>query len=171
MHLHIRRGRRTDFSAVMQILAASGVSVPPPDRRTLRRFRYLVNDLGTDFYVADVDETIAGLVHVAYTRQLAAAPAARVEYLLVAADFRRRGIGSALLRFAAQRARRRGCGRLSCTLLGDAPEARHLLAEHGLTATGTVFVQEVLPSDTERPTAENGAGRRKRKRLSEREHG
>ena len=46
--VHIRRGRRTDFTAVMALLAASGGTVPVPDRATLRRFRQLVADLGGD---------------------------------------------------------------------------------------------------------------------------
>src|SRR5262245_20949376 len=106
----IRRGRRTDFTAVMQLLAASNVAVPVPDRATLRRFRHLVNDLGTDFYVALVDGALAGLVHVSYVRQLASAPVARLETLVVAVTLRRCGVGSSLLRFAQRRARQRGCG-------------------------------------------------------------
>src|SRR5205823_427315 len=113
----------------------------PPDRTTLRRFRQLVADLGADFYLASVDDALAGLVHVTYARQLAASPAARVEHLAVAAPFRRRGVGSSLLRFVQQRARQRGCGTLACAMADETPATRRFLEQGGLTATGSVFIQ------------------------------
>src|SRR5262249_30860791 len=79
-----RRGRRTDFVEIAGILAASEVPAPVPDRATLRRFRRIVSDLGADFYVALLDERLVGFVHVTYARQLAEAPRARVEALVVA---------------------------------------------------------------------------------------
>jgi len=141
---HIRRVRRTDFTAVMALLAASGVPVPPPERATLRRFRQLVADLGTDLYLASVDGALVGLVHVTYARQLAVAPRARVDQLLVAASHRRRGIGSALLAFAQGRARQRSCAALVCALPDDAPAAaRRLLEKAGLQEHGTQFVRDL----------------------------
>ena len=137
--VQIRRGRRTDFTAVMQLLAASGVALPAPDRATLRRFRNLVNDLGTDFYLALVDGALAGLVHVTYARQLSAVPLARLEQLLVAKPLRRHGVGTALLAFVQQRARRRGCGALSCVLAPTEWPARQLLEKAGLRPDGESF--------------------------------
>ncbi len=137
--VHIRRTRRTDFTAVMSLLATSATAVPPPDRAALRRFRNIVNDLGADLYVAVVDGVLAGLVHVTYARQLTVPPAARLDQLVVAADFRRRGVGAALLGFARTRARRRGCADLSCVLPGDGAPARRFLEPAGLHAAGGWF--------------------------------
>jgi len=137
--IHIRRTRRTDFSAVMNLLAASSLPVPPPDRATLRRFRALVTDLGTDFYLALLDGTLAGLVHVSYARQLALPPIARLDQLLVAEALRRRGIGSALLSFAQRRARRRGCASMGCLLPPNATAAHGLLRKAGLQSVGEWF--------------------------------
>lgn len=142
LRVRIRRGRRTDFTAVMHLLAASDVAVPPPEPATLRRFRHLVNDLGGDFYLGLVDEQLAGFVHVSYARQLAAAPTARLEWLVVAATRRRGGIGTTLLRFAQQRARQRGCQTLSCAPPDGAP-ARQFLEKGGLAASGAIFTQSV----------------------------
>ena len=137
----IRRGRRTDFMAVMHLLAADGEPVPVPDRATLRRFRHLVADLGADFYLVSVDGRLAGLVHLTYARQLAGAPRAQLDQLVVAQSFRRRGIGSALLAFAQGRAQRRGCATLSCTM--ETRGASHFLERAGLRATGTSFEQDL----------------------------
>ncbi|MFI5396720.1 MAG: GNAT family N-acetyltransferase [Candidatus Binatia bacterium] len=144
--LHIRRSRRTDFDAVMKLLGASGVLVPPPDRATLRRFRHIVADLGTDFYLALVDGTPVGLVHVTYARELGHGPRAGLNQLVVADSFRRRGIGAALLDFATCRARKRGCAMLSCTLPATGTLAREFFAMAGLEPAGEYFVKR-LASD------------------------
>ena len=125
--LLIRRCRRTDFTAVMRLVAGSGSAVPPPDRRTLRRFRAIVNDLGCDLYVCEIDGAVTGVVHAAYTRQLVREPRACISGLLVDEGFRRRGIGTALFRFVRERAIRRGCGTLDYLApTRDAPAAGFL---------------------------------------------
>jgi len=139
--VHIRRGRRTDFMAVMGVLAASGGAVPVPDRATLRRFRQLVADLGGDFYLALVDDAVVGLVHVTYARQLAAPPSARLDQLVVAPSARRRGIGSALLAFVERRARQRGCHSFTCVVPDTDAVAHALLDTAGMAADGQRFVK------------------------------
>jgi GNAT superfamily N-acetyltransferase len=141
--LRVRRGRRTDFTLVMNLLAASEVAIPPPDRATLRRFRNIVADLGADFYLALVDETLAGLVHVTYARQLTTGPRARLDQLVVAQAFRRRGVGSALLAFAQGRARKRGCTSFCCPLLPTNPAARSFLETAGFGVKGEWFIRSL----------------------------
>jgi GNAT superfamily N-acetyltransferase len=134
-----RRGRRTDFVEIAGILAASDAPVPVPDRATLRRFRSIVSDLGADFYVALFEERLVGFVHVTYARQLADAPRARVEALIVAPAARRNGVGSALAGLARSRAERRGCRDLSYAAGALPPEAAPFLARQGWSAAGEVF--------------------------------
>ena len=142
LHFHIRRSRRTDFTAVMALLSACGHPAPPPDRATLRRFRHIVADLGADFYLALLDGEIVGLVHVTYARGLTIAQRAGLDQLLVADAFRRRGIGAALLEFAQRRARGRGCTALYCAL-PMASAARRFLAKAGLQPGGEWFVKDL----------------------------
>jgi N-acetylglutamate synthase-like GNAT family acetyltransferase len=138
--IRIRRGRRTDVAAVMELLAAAGIPVPPPDRAMLRRFRNLVADLGADFYLATIDERIAGVAHVTYARQLTTAPLATVATLVVADWARRRGVGTALLRFAAERAQRRTCTALRCLLVADGnTSVREFLRRAGARPAGAVL--------------------------------
>ncbi len=145
--LRLRRARRTDFAAVMHLLAGSGQPVPPPDRATLRRFRNLVADLGADFYLALVDQTLAGLVHVTYARQLCAPPAARIEQLIVAPPFRHRGIGTRLFTFAARRAVQRDCRLLAHAIPNTKELARSHTARSGLDAVG-LWVMVQVPAPT-----------------------
>jgi len=139
----IRRGRRTDFSATMHLLASCGLPVPPPDRATLRRFRAIVADLGADFYVALVDGTVAGVVHLTYSRRLATRARAHLDLLLVTPAHRRVGVGTALLRFARKRAEKRDCAYLVHDLDSPDPIAESLLTRHGLNAAATTWVASI----------------------------
>ena len=143
----LRRVRRTDFTAVMGLLAAADAPIPPPDRRSLHRFRHLAADLGADCYLAFSAGVLAGLVHVTYARHLAAPPVARIERLVVAAGLRQRGVGRQLLDLARARATRRGCGTLELALPADASDAAAFLAHAGFTAAGSV-VALPLPAGT-----------------------
>jgi len=146
--VHIRRSRRTDFTAVMGVLAAGAVAVPAPDRATLRRFRQLVADLGGDFYLALVDDVVAGLVHVTYARQLAAPPSALLDQLVVVPAYRRRGIGSALLAFVERRARQRGCDTFTLVVPDTADStARAFLEKGGFAARGATVVRQLRAPD------------------------
>ncbi len=95
----------------MELAARSGLSVEPAGKSAVRRFRRLVNDLGTDLYLAFLDRTDpVGLVQITYTRRLAAAPRAEIDLLLVEPLERTGEIRDLLVRFADTRARQRGCG-------------------------------------------------------------
>jgi len=129
---------------VMELLAASGVSVPPADRATLRRFRRVVADLGADLYIAVIDEKIVGIVHATYARQLTTTARAHIEALLVAPAVRRMGIGSSLQAFIIERARRRGCDTLVCAPVATANEAARFLAALGWKSGSSCYTKDVV---------------------------
>lgn len=108
----IRRGRRHDFAAVMRLLAPAEAG--EPDRRTLRRFRSIVADLGADLYVAHLGGRVVGVIHASYARQISGAQRARVEDLAADPAHDAREIERRLLEFIAARARRRACSTLCC---------------------------------------------------------
>lgn len=134
-----RRGRRTDFVAILGILAASGCAVPAPDRAALRRFRRMVADLGSDLYVALLDERVAGFVYVTYTRDIALGTRGRIEALVVAPDARRRGVGASLAALARRRAAGRGCCDLRCAATASMAAARRLFAREGWQPLGEEY--------------------------------
>ena len=147
--VRIRRGRRTDFVAVMSLLATSGTPLPPPDRATLRRFRNICSDLGADFYLSVEGEVATGLVYVTYTRQLTTPARASLDQLVVGAAHQRRGIGGALLDFAQKRAVRRGCNLLACTL-PPAADLERFLGRHGLASAGAAWSVACTPAESAR---------------------
>lgn len=141
-----RRGRRTDLFAILKILAASELTTPVPDRATLRRFRRLVADLGSDVYVALLEERLVGFIHVTYARQLADAPRGRVEALVVAPEARGRGVGASLAALARRRAERRGCHDLSYCSTPSTLRAGTFLTRQGWRSDGEVFRLELADS-------------------------
>lgn len=107
--IRCRRARRTDAAAVLALLGAGAGTAWQLDRAGRHRFRQLVGDLGADCYVALIDETVVGLVHVTYARHLLDGQRATVELLLAAPAGHGREVGLALARLVDERARRRHC--------------------------------------------------------------
>ncbi len=153
----IRRGRRTDFTATMALLAACEVPVPPPDRATLHRFRNIVADLGSDFYVALDGSRLVGLVHVTYHRRLTTAARARIDILCVHPEFRRHGLGGALLGFARKRAAKRGCALLAGDTDPQDRESIRLFESQGLRQAAQTWVV-ALPTPSDDPLREPSDG-------------
>ncbi len=141
----LRRGRRTDFVAILGILASSGYPVPLPDRAALRRFRRVVTDLGSDLYVALLDDRVSGFVYVTYTRDITLGTRGRIEALVVAPDARRRGLGAALAELALRRAAGRGCCDLRCTASPSMTAAQRLLAREGWRTIGEEYLFDLVP--------------------------
>lgn len=136
--IRYRRLRRTDFSAVQALLAASGLPAPAPERAALSCFRRLAADLGSDLYLATADSRLLGVVHLTYARQLFRPPQARLEMLVVAPGDRGRGVGRGLAELAAARARRRGCAVIACVVAGQGGDAGTFFEHIGWRGAGAV---------------------------------
>lgn len=105
----IRRGKRTDFPALVALLAPADQAAA--NQVQARHWRRLASDPAHDFYVAEQEDTLRGMVLVSYIRGLRhynwqamldvvfPSPAACA-------------ISQALLDFAKARARKRGCQHL-----------------------------------------------------------
>ncbi|HJY82231.1 MAG TPA: GNAT family N-acetyltransferase [Candidatus Binatia bacterium] len=106
----IRRGRRTDFPTLMALLNSQA---PPgeAEKRQVRHWRRLASDPSLDFYIAEQEGTIRGIVLVCYIRELRR-PGWQAILDVVAPVAAEWGIGRALLDFVKERARKRGCQRL-----------------------------------------------------------
>lgn len=137
--LRIRRARRADFDGVSRILERVGGSPLPPDRRTIRRFRRIVADLGSDLYVAEKEGRLLGFVYVRYSRHLAHGSQARVEQLVVEPGSEESRVRDELLGLALRRARKRDCTSLHATTRAVAPAREDWLRTSGLVPDGTDY--------------------------------
>src|SRR5262245_51229458 len=102
----IRRGRRTDFPALISLLAPAEASAT--DKAQIRHWRKLASDPGHDFYVAEHEGSIQGMVLVSYIRGLRH-PGWQAVLDMVVSSAVIYSIGQELLDFAKGRARKRGC--------------------------------------------------------------
>jgi N-acetylglutamate synthase-like GNAT family acetyltransferase len=105
----IRRGKRTDFPALTALLGSQAPCVATKEQ--IRHWRRLASDPRLDFYIAEQEGTVRGMVLICYIRELSR-PGWQAVLDIVAPLSAEGGIGRALLDFSKERARRRGCQRL-----------------------------------------------------------
>jgi GNAT superfamily N-acetyltransferase len=128
--VRVRRGRRGDLAQVQALLGADAGA------RLERVFRRILADLGSDVYVAeDGGGEIVGLVSVVYARSLVRGGLAA---MLDGARTRGTPAPSTLLEglvaFAEERARKRGCRRLTVCLEPEEAGLRATLVARGYRA-------------------------------------
>lgn len=103
----IRRGKRTDLAA-LEALCRPGASAPRFGKDVARHWRRLADDPGLDFYVAQDDDGLHGVVLLSYVRRLRDRGwHAFVDIALE--DAAPTSVGNALIEFAKRRARTRAC--------------------------------------------------------------
>ena len=110
--VRVRRGRRQDLPRVSALLGAAAAASAP--ERLARFFRRLLADLGNDLYVAeDARGEIVGLVAVTYARSLVRGGRSALLDGVRACGEPAGPLLEGLLLVAEERARRRGCRRLT----------------------------------------------------------
>jgi GNAT superfamily N-acetyltransferase len=118
----VRRASRDDADTLLELIQALAeyerLDPPGPDARA----RLIEHGFGPcpkfDAYLAEWKSAPVGyaITFEAYSTFLAQ-PTLYIEDLFVRPEFRRQGIGTALLRFLAAEAVERGCGRMEWTVL------------------------------------------------------
>jgi GNAT superfamily N-acetyltransferase len=134
--VRVRRGRRRDLAQVQSLLGADAGD------RLERFFRRILADLGSDVYVAeDGGGEIVGLVAVVYARSLVRGGLSAV---LDGARARREParLLEGLVAFAEERARKRGCRRLTAWLEPEDAALRATLLARGYRP-GELLVAEL----------------------------
>lgn len=147
-NVHIRRARWRDFESVASLVAECAVGTLPADRRTKRRFRHIVRDLGNDLYLAFVDGRLVGLVHIVYVRELVAPRRADLATLLVAPQLATRKLAQLLVNFACTRAQKRDCEVLGVRLEEEQAELATVLTNMGFCAAGPWYRLRIGVADS-----------------------
>lgn len=140
--IKIRRGKRTDFPALLTLLPAA--QQRQPTKTEVRHWRRMASDLRHDFYVAEQAGAVRGIVLVCYIRTLKHHGwQALLDLVVSAVDHCH--IGQKLLAFAKARARKRGCRTLLIYTPPDQEEqdARRFLAQAGFSRVGDVLSCEL----------------------------
>ncbi len=135
----IRRGKRTDCVALQALLFPEDSG--ELSKAVARHWRHLAQDPAHDFYVAERDGTLRGMLLVSYVRALRN-PGWQAVLDTAVLQTASPDIGRALLRFAKERARKRGCQVLTCSAPSDQHSSRmllELLMEDGFQRSGAVL--------------------------------
>jgi N-acetylglutamate synthase-like GNAT family acetyltransferase len=133
----IRRGRRTDFPALLALLSLA--EQPETAKAQVRHWRRLASDPGHDFYVAEYQGLIQGMVLVSYIRGLKNSAWQAVLDMIVPSAVAG-SVGQELLDFAKRRARQRGCQYLLTWYpSGSLREPPPLLIQGGFSPAGEML--------------------------------
>jgi len=138
----IRRGKRTDFPALRALLAPTAQA--GADKAQARHWRRLASDPGHDFYVAEQEGTILGMVLVCYVRGLRHYGWQAILDLVIPPPSACT-LGQQLLDFAKAHARKRGCQHLLVWGTDQAGDERlALLTQAAVDRAGEVLSCSLL---------------------------
>ena len=140
--IKIRRGKRTDFPALLDLLPPAKQA--EANKTHIRHWRRLASDPHHDFYVAEQKGALLGLVLVCYVRSLRH-EGWQALLDVVVSPLSGDTIGQDLLAFAKVRARKRGCQHLLlCFPSQRTQDECALLAHAGFHYAGEMLSCELL---------------------------
>ncbi|WP_437280119.1 GNAT family N-acetyltransferase [Sorangium sp. So ce375] len=120
----IRRAAEADLPVIVHLFSIpdeGGVKTdhpgPPLDPRYREALAAIAEDPNNALLVAEVEGRVAGAFHLTIIQYVAnrGARVAQIENVIVDPSLRGRGIGEAMMRWAIDEARRRGCFRVQLT--------------------------------------------------------
>ena len=142
----IRNARSYDATALAALGTEHGY---PATREQIGKRLAAIEAAGAAVLVAEDDHgMVCGWIHVACCAELTGQDAAEIHCLVVAADARGAGLGSALIERAGTWARERGCTQLRVRSRVEREDAHRFYLREGFTRRKTQAVFErALPSE------------------------
>ena len=140
----LRRAEAGDISALVDLLAADqlgatrdGVDTDQDLAVYQRAFRAIDSDPAHLLVVAQAGPRIVGTLQLSFIPGLARRGAlrAQIEAVRVHESYRGRGLGAAMMGWAIEEARRRGCGLVQLTSDKSRPEAHRFYQQLGFVAS------------------------------------
>lgn len=142
--VHFRSATRVDVPAILELLAdddvsraRDGVVGEDADAAGWAAFEAIDADPRNELIVADDAGAVVGTCQLTFIPSLSRRGAERmtIEAVRVRADQRGRGVGRAMLAWALDRARERGCGLAQLTTDKRRTDAQRFYASLGFTAS------------------------------------
>ncbi|MFC0860746.1 GNAT family N-acetyltransferase [Sphaerimonospora cavernae] len=148
MALSFRTARREDIPVIVALIADDPISAArekaagaggEPDYESA--FEAIDADPRNELVVVESDGQVVGTMQLTYIPSLSrrAAERALVEAVRVAAPYRNRGIGRAMMEWAVERARERGCALVQLTSDKARVDARRFYSSFGFAASHEGF--------------------------------
>jgi GNAT superfamily N-acetyltransferase len=142
--VHFRVATRADVPAVLALLDDDEITRSRPrlvpeesDARVWRAFEEIDADPRNELIVADEDGAVVGTCQLTFTPSLSRGGAERmtIEAVRVSRDLRGQGVGRAMMRWALDRARERGCAVAQLTSDKRRLDAHRFYEALGFTAS------------------------------------
>ena len=151
--MRIRPAQRSDVPAIVALLAADQIgarreaATDPLPEAYYGAFDRIAADPGSHLMVAEVDGRVAGTFQLNFIPYLTQGgrDRAQIEAVRVADGARGAGIGTRMLEWAIEQARRHGCGTVQLTSNKERTEARRLYERLGFRATHEGFKLPLRP--------------------------
>ena len=145
MDITVRDARSADAPAVVAIIQEAAAEDKEHTPVTEGYAAEYLASPGSGILIADSQGRAAGLLSYSIRPGLFhAAPSCLIELLLVRAELRGRGAGSAMLRALLARAAELGCAEVSVSTMPENAGAIRFYRRHGLTEEA-VFLEKHLP--------------------------
>ena len=142
--VHFRIATRSDVPAIVALLEDDDISrsrerlvTEDADAALWRAFEQIDEDPRNELIVADADGTVVGTCQLTFTPSLSRGGAERmtIEAVRVAGTLRGQGVGRAMMLWALERARQRGCGLAQLTTDKRRTDAHRFYESLGFTAS------------------------------------
>lgn len=149
MRLIIRAAEETDLPEILALYGQLGMDAGTV--LTVAQARPIWQRIKSypdyQLWVAEVDGAIQGVMALLIMDNLGhlGAPSAVVEDIVVRENFRGRGIGREMLRFAMQHAQEKGCYKLALSSHKDRQDAHRFYENLGFQKHGYSFLVELKP--------------------------
>jgi GNAT superfamily N-acetyltransferase len=139
----VRPAIRGDLERIVEILCDDDLHASPEspgspvDPAYVEAFEAIERDPNNGVYVAERDGLVVGTFHLTFIRQVSnrGRLIAQVESVSVAKSARSRGVGTAMMQWALDEARRRGCLRVQLTTNVARVDAHRFYERLGFTTT------------------------------------
>jgi GNAT superfamily N-acetyltransferase len=140
----IRRAKESDLRAIEKLLEdlinAMDDTEGIDTKIALKNYERLLNDAGSHFLVAAREGTPVGFINFTVRQTiLHQGPSALIDELVVAEEYRGKGVGRQLVQAAIEKCRRLGCSEVEVSTEKTNLKAREFYKQCGFEERGTLF--------------------------------
>jgi ribosomal protein S18 acetylase RimI-like enzyme len=136
----VKQATAEDTDSILDLLSALQAEVEPGDRPRPDRVIEFLSGEGAGILLASAAGAAAGLLsYVRVATVFHAAPSLRVDALVVAPSYRRRGVARRLLEAAIGTGRRMGCAEIEVSTLDDNQPAQRLYQSLGFEGPAHLY--------------------------------
>jgi GNAT superfamily N-acetyltransferase len=141
MTITIRNYEDTDFDSVFSISAELGYT-QPHSKVARQRLKSLQSSENDTVLVAVFDNQVIGWIHIYVALRVASAPSIEIGGLAVSKQFRRKGVGSLLVKHIVDIAKKRGLkSRVRCNTTRK--ETHHFYEQLGFQRIKSQYIYEI----------------------------